>query len=118
MLDKPIFKKERKSLDPPPQAIALFLYFALEQNFYKELLFSSKLKIQEKKETKMTNKHGKICNLRRNQGILNLEIYHLYPLNEHLKISLISDLSTDMGRRQSHILLGEVQTFSSSVSKC
>ena len=56
----------------------------------------------------MTDKHWKICNLSRNQGTLDLETYHGHPLNEHLKISLISDLNIDMERRSSHMLLGEV----------
>ena len=55
MLDKPTFKKERKSLKAPlPQLrhCLIFFYFAFEQNFYKELLLSSKLKIPPKKEQK------------------------------------------------------------------
>ena len=66
----------------------------------------------------MTDKHGKICNLSRDQGTLDLETYHGHPLNEHLKISLIPDLSTDMERRSSHMLQGEVQILSSNLSKC
>lgn len=78
MLDKPIFKKERKSLKAPLPRLrhCLIFYFALEQNFYKGLLLSSTLKIPPpKKGTKVTDKHGKICNLSRNQETLDLETY-------------------------------------------
>ena len=62
MLDKPTFKKERKSLKAPlPQLrhCLIFFYFAFEQNFYKELLLSSKLKIPPKKEQKWLINMGK-----------------------------------------------------------
>lgn len=83
MLDKPIFKKERKSLKAPLPWLRhclIFFNFALDKNFYKGLLLSSTLKIPPKKGTKVTDKHGKICNLSRNQGTLDLETYHGHPL--------------------------------------